>query len=174
MSKKIQNSKSSSDRCLDTAVIGRNQQLICVPDNSTFQVPGLFNKLKEQKESVLVRQVRHHNLPNEISINSCYAKPINRPIPIVIIDTSSENTWIKQPQLAAEIFEVNFKPWQYNTLMDQEDNTIKMTLKLTPSAVIKAELNEMRFSMDDQQDQLPEETKDLTLNFIQSQTSTRI
>ena len=135
--KKHQKVNFISDGYLGTTIIDKNHQLICVARNSTITIPEHTSKLKHQKP-ILVNQARHHNLPNGVSINSCYAKPKNRTIPIILINTRPENVWIKQQLLAAEIYQVDIHPLQYNTPMDQEGNTIKMRFQPISSVEIMA------------------------------------
>ena len=174
VSRRTQKVNSTSDWCLGTVIINKNHQWICVPGNSTITLPGHTNKLKHQKEPVLVGQTRHHNLPNGMSINSCYAKPKNRIIPIISMNTSTENIWIKQPLLAAEIYQVNFHPWQYFTLMDWQSSTIKMRFQPIPSAEIKAELNQIGANEDSQGIGCQRDLMTFSLNLVQSQTWERI
>ena len=68
-------------------------------------IPRCTNKLPS-KVTCIVEQVEHHNLPLGIVINWCMAIPKARTIPVIIINANRYNVWIRQPLLAAELFDV--------------------------------------------------------------------
>ena len=76
------------------------------------------------------------------------------------MNTSPENILIKQLLLVAELYQVNVHLWQYNTMMDQESNSIKMRYQPIPLADIRAGLNHIGASENNQGDQLPKEPED--------------
>ena len=67
--------------------------------------------------------------------------------------------------MAAEIYQVDCHPWQYNTLMDQECNSIKMRSQPVPLAEIKVDLNQKGAFEDSQGDQLPKGPNDIQPKF---------
>ena len=79
--------------------------------------------------------------------------------------TNTENIWIKQPLLAAEIYQVNFHPLQYNSPMDQEGNIIKMRFQQISLTEIKVELNQISANENSPVDQLPKGPNDIHPKF---------
>ena len=59
-------------------------------------------------------------------VNCSYVTPKAGQVAVIIINTTSRNIWICQPLLAAKIFEVELHPWQYNSILHREGNTIKV------------------------------------------------
>ena len=102
--KKIQPSFIRKDGLVGQVTIGTKQQPICIPRKSTITIPGSINKLPP-RITCLVEQVEHHNLLLGIVINWCVAIPKARTIPVIIINNNRYNVWIRQPLLAAELFE---------------------------------------------------------------------
>ena len=86
-------------------MIGTKQQLICIHGNSTITIPGCTNKLSP-RITCLVEQVEHHNLLLGIMINQCMAILKARNIPVIIVNTSRYNVCVRQPLLAAKLFDV--------------------------------------------------------------------
>ena len=78
----------------------------CIPRNSTITIPGPMSKLPS-RITCLVEQAEHHSLPLGIVINWCMATPKARSIPVILINTNRFNVWIRQPLLAAKLFDVD-------------------------------------------------------------------
>ena len=68
----------------------------------------------------------HNNLPSGVVVNHSYASSKAGQVAVILINTTSGNTWICQSLLAAEIFEVELHPWQYKSILHREGNTIKV------------------------------------------------
>ena len=66
-----------------------------------------------------------------------------RIFPIIIMITSSENIWIKQPLLVAKLYGVDSHTKQYNAIMDRKGNNIKIWFELVLSTVLESELNNL-------------------------------
>ena len=50
--------------------------------------------------------------------NQCVAIPKARTIPVIIINTNRYNVWIRQPLLAAELFDVQCNEIEYRATMN--------------------------------------------------------
>ena len=92
------------DGLIGQVTIGDKQQPICIPWNSTITILGYTNRLPP-KVTCLVEQAEHYNLLLGIVINWCMAMPKARTIPVIIINTNRYNVWIRQPLLAAKLFD---------------------------------------------------------------------
>ena len=53
-----------------------------------------------------MEQAEHHNLLFDIVINQCMAIPKDRTIPVIIINTNKYNVRVRQPLLAAMLYDV--------------------------------------------------------------------
>ena len=71
-----------------------------------------------------MEQVEHHNLPLGIVINQCVAIQKARTIPMNNINTNRYNVWVRQPLLAAELFNVECNEIDYRATLDQEGDNI--------------------------------------------------
>ena len=103
--------------------IGTKQQPICIPRNSTITILGCTNKLPP-RITCLVEQVEHHNLPLGMVINWCMAIPKARSIPVILINTNRYNVWIRQPLLAAKLFNAECNEMEYRANMNQDGDNI--------------------------------------------------
>ena len=115
--------------------IGTKQQPICIPSNSTITIPGHTSKLLS-RIPCLVEQAEHHNILLGIVINRCMATPKARSIPVILIDTNRYNVWIRQPLLAAELFDMECDEIAYRANMSQDENSILMGLQPVPPQLI--------------------------------------
>ena len=102
---------------------GNKQQPICIPRNTTITISGCTSKLPS-RITCLVEQVEHQNLPLGIVINRCVAIPKARSIPVLLINTNRYNVWIRQPLLAAELFNAECNEIKYRANMSWDDNNI--------------------------------------------------
>ena len=50
---------------------------------------------------------------------------------VILVNTTSRNIWIRQPLLAADIYEIALYPWQYHANLNREGNDIKINFLLT-------------------------------------------
>ena len=93
---------------------------VIIDSNSTITILGCTNK-SWPRINCLVEQVEHHNLPLGIVINQCVAIPKGRTIPMVTINTNRYKEWVRQPLLAAELYdaectEIEYRPtggWEH-------------------------------------------------------------
>ena len=115
--KKVQPSFIRKDGLIGQVTIGTKQQPICIPSNSTITILGPTNKLPP-RITCLVEQAEHCSLLFGIVINPCMAIPKARTIPMVITNTNRYNVWIRQPLLAAELFDVECNEIEYRAALD--------------------------------------------------------
>ena len=114
--------------------IGTKQQPICIPGNSTITIPEHTSKLPS-RITCLVEQAEHDNLPLGIVINSCMATPKARSIPVILINTNRYNVWIRQPLLAAKLFDAECDEIKYKVNMSWDDNNISMGFQPAPQLI---------------------------------------
>ena len=57
-----------------------------------------------------------YNFPTGIVLNHCYVTAKARKVSVVLINTSDNRIWIRQPLLVAEIFVAEFHPYQYQSI----------------------------------------------------------
>ena len=76
-----------------------------------------------------MEQVEHHSLPLGIVINQCMAIPKAKTIPMIIVNTNKYNVWVRQPLLAAELYDAECDEIEYRATMDQEGENIKIGLQ---------------------------------------------
>ena len=135
LAKKVQLSFIRKDGLLDQVTTGTKQQPICIPSNSTITIPGHSNKLPP-RITCLVEQVECHNLPLGIVINQCMAIPKARTIPVIIINTNRYNVWVRQPLLAAKLFDAECDEIEYRATMDWEGDKISIGFQPVPPQLI--------------------------------------
>ena len=100
-------------------MIGNSQKPICIPGNSTITILGHTNKLLP-RTTCLVEYAEHHNILFGIVVTWCIAIPKARTIPIIIINTNKFNVWVRQPLLAAKLYDAECDQREYSATMDQE------------------------------------------------------
>ena len=115
--------------------IGTKQQPICIPRNTTITILGCTSKLPS-RATCLVEQVEPHNLPLGIVINWCMAIPKARSIPVILINTNRYNVWIRQPLLAANLFDVECNEMEYRTNMNRDGDKILVGFQPVPPQLI--------------------------------------
>ena len=54
-----------------------------------------------------------NNLPKGISVNCCLVHPRGKMVLVILMNQNSHNIWIWQPLLAAEMYWVEYLPWDY-------------------------------------------------------------
>ena len=118
--KKQQNFNTDKDEPVSTVMIGTDHQPICVPGNATITVPGNISKVNN-KGSYMLETAAHTNLPSGIVVNCSYDTPKSGRMSVILVNTTNGNILIRQPLLAADIYEVELHPWQYHTnLIERE------------------------------------------------------
>ena len=134
LAKKVQPS-FRKDALIGQVTIGNKQQPICIPRNSTITILGHTNKLPP-RITCLVEQAEHQNLPLCIVINQCVAMPKARTIPVIIKNTNRYNVWIRQPLLAAKLFDTECDEIEYRVNMNQEGYNISVGFQPVPPQLI--------------------------------------
>ena len=76
--------------------------------------------------------MEHHNLPLGIVFNWCVAIPKVRTIPVIIINTNQYNVWVRQPLLAAKLFDADCNEIEYWVTMNQEGGNISVGFHPVP------------------------------------------
>ena len=56
-----------------------------------------------------VNTLTHHNLPYDLVVNSCSMAPKARRVQVILINTTDQNIWVRQPLLATELYEAEVK-----------------------------------------------------------------
>ena len=124
------------DGLIGKVIVGIKQQPICIPGNSTITILGQTNKLTA-RTTCLVEQVECHNLPLDIVVNWCVAIPKARAILIIIINTNKFNVWVRQPLLAAKLYDAEYVQIEYRATMDWEGEDIKIRFQPVPPQLIE-------------------------------------
>ena len=127
--KKHQNFNTDKDELVSTAMIGTDHQPICVPGNATITIPGKISKINN-KSSYMLETAAHANLPSGIVVNCSYDTPKSDRMSVILVNITSRNIWIRQPLLAADIYEVELHPCQYCANLNREGNDIKINFQL--------------------------------------------
>ena len=65
-------------------------------------------------------------------VSSCCVKPKARRVPVILINTTDQNIWVRQPLLATELFEVEVEPQQYCTEFNHKGDEISISFQLAP------------------------------------------
>ena len=75
------------------------------------------------------------------------------------MNTNSYNVWIWQPLLAAELYDVDYHPWEYETTVTQKEGSdaIKFGFQPVPTAELQAEI--MATSQESANEDSNDETK---------------
>ena len=129
--KKHQNFDNLLDGPVGTVQSGISKEPICFPGNAMLTATGNTSKI-EKDQSYIVEQSAHHNLPHGLVVNSCCVLPKAERVPVILINTTDQNIWVRQPLLAAELLEVEVELWQYCTEFNHEGDEITVSFPLAP------------------------------------------
>ena len=77
-------------------------------------------------------QEEQHNLWLGIVVNWCVAIPKARDIPVIIINTNKYNVLVRQPLLAANLYDAECDQIEYRATMDQEGENIEIGFQPVP------------------------------------------
>ena len=116
-------------------ILGTKQQPIYIPSNSTITILGHTNELLP-RITCLVEQVEHHNLPLGIVINWCVAIPKTMTLPVIIINSNRYNVWVRQPLLAAKLYDSECNKIEYRATMDQKGDNVSIGFQPVPPQLI--------------------------------------
>ena len=103
---------------MGTVRIGVDHLPIFIPCKTTLTVWGKTAKLNTNW-FYLIELAFDHNLPNCLMENDCYVTQKARRVSVILINTTDQNIWIKQPFLYAKVFETEPHCWQYHTILDR-------------------------------------------------------
>ena len=120
-------------------MIDTEHQPICVPGNVTITVLGKISKINN-KRSYMLGTATHANLPSGIIVNCSSDTPKSGGMSIILVNTTRRNIWVRQPLLAADIYEVELHPWQYHANVNKEGNDIKNNFQLAIPPEIECDL----------------------------------
>ena len=129
------------DGAIGQVTIGSKQSPVCVPGNLAITMPGWTNRIPT-KTTCLVEQAQHHNLPLGMVINRCVATTKVRSVPVILVNTTKQNVWIRQPLLAAELFNADqIDEIEHGANMKRQgDNTNISLSPLAPDSIrVKSE-----------------------------------
>ena len=93
-------------------MIGSRNNPICIPGNSVITVLGHTTRVHPEAVC-LVEQAEHHNLSQGIVVNRCVATVKLRSVPVILINTTKQNVWLRQPLLAAELYTAEYHPVEH-------------------------------------------------------------
>ena len=122
--------------------VGDKHKPICIPANSSLTVQGHTSKLPYHAQC-MAEQAECNNLPLVIVVNHTLVKPSkSRLVPMILINTNSYNVWIRQPLLAAELYDIDYHPWEYETTVNHEEdsNMSKFGFQPVPTAELQADI----------------------------------
>ena len=115
-----------------TTQISMDREPIWISGNAMLNVPGNTSRIKNG-QLYTVEQGAHHCLPHGLVVNSLCETPKARRILAILINTTDKNIWIRQPLLAAELFEVEIETQWYPTEFNHhEGDEIFISFILAP------------------------------------------
>ena len=138
--KKAQNLTTNKDGLLGKVLVGNAIQPICVPSNSALTIPGRLGKNTKVPSGTpcLIDTAAVSNLPQRISVNRCLVHPRGKTVLVILMNQNSNNIWIQQPLLAAEIYAVDHLPWDYGVEFQHHGDKIEVAFQPLPPADIMA------------------------------------
>ena len=91
----------------------------------------------------MVEATDDDNLPCGVSVNHTYVNPTkSKQVSVILLNTNSYNSWIRQPLYAATIWDVELKNWDYEPIItkSEEANTFKVKLQPVPPEDLREEI----------------------------------
>ena len=82
----------------------------------------------------------HANLPSGIVVNCSYDTPKSGRMSVILVNSTSRNIWIRQPLLAADIYEVELHPWLCHANLNREGNDIEINFQIAIPPEIECDL----------------------------------
>ena len=104
---------------------------IFMPGNVMITVPGNTTKI-EKGQSYIVEQAAHHNLPHGLVVKNCCVTSKAGRVPVILINTTDQNIWVRHLLLAAGLFKVEVEPQQYCTEFNCEGDEITISFLPAP------------------------------------------
>ena len=139
---------AKQDGFWDHVLVGDKKQLICIPRSPTTTVLGNIGKMLIQT-TYLVEQADHHSLLMRIEVNQCLAKTKATVVPVTLVNTNNYNIWLRQPLPAAKLYNIEYHPWEYKAIMNQDWSDIKIRFQVIPSAKICVAVTQVKAESDD-------------------------
>ena len=138
--KKAQNFTINKDGLLGKVLVGNANQPICVPGNSALTILGRVDKSTKVPSGTpcLIDTVAVSNLPQGISVNHCLVHPRGNTVWVILMNQNNHNIWIQQPLMAAEIYLVEYHPWDYGVEFQHQGNNIEVAFQPIPLTDIMA------------------------------------
>ena len=59
--------------------------------------------------------------------------PMARRVPVILIKTTDQNIWVRQPLLATDLFKVEVEPQQYHAEINREGDEMIISFQLAPA-----------------------------------------
>ena len=112
-----------------TVQISMDKEPTCIPGNAMLTMPGNTSKIKKGQLYIL-EQAALCNLPCGLVLNSCCVTPKARKVPVILINTTGQNIWVRQPLLTTELLELEVEPQQYHTEFYHEGDEITISFLL--------------------------------------------
>ena len=98
-------------------------------------MPGHTTKV-HPKAVCLVEQAEHHNLPQGIVVNRCVATVKSRSVAVILINTTKQNVWLRQPLLATELYTAEYHPIEHRVDMEVKGDVAKVSfLPVVPNTI---------------------------------------
>ena len=141
--KKKQNIFSKQDGFWGCVLVGDQQQPICLPQNSIINVLGKTDKMLKHTTH-LVDHANNHNLPVGIVVNQCLTHPKAKVVPVILVNINNYNICIRQPLLTAKLYDVEYHPWEYRTILGQDGSDITITFQAISPAQVSTAITQVK------------------------------
>ena len=128
---------------MDRSQLAQEKTPFVFPAIQPLTVPGKTSKIPS-KLTCLVEQAQHHNLPPGIVVNRCLATTKARSVPVILVNTTRQNVWIRQPLLAMELFGTNqVEEIEHRANMDREGDKIHISFSPVAPNSIRVRLEQV-------------------------------
>ena len=108
--------------------MGDKHHPMCIPANSSKTIIGKVPKV-DRKSTYLVEKTEDSNLPIGVGVNNTLVTPSKSGlVSVILINNNNHNVWIRQPLYAADLWEVEPKEWEYETVLTHEEGTNNVTI----------------------------------------------
>ena len=84
-----------------------------------------------------------------IVVSGYLANPKTKVVTVILINNNNYNIWVRQCLLVAKLYNVEYHPWEYKTILDQERNDIKIEFQAYPPAEIRGLIKQVKAESDD-------------------------
>ena len=97
--------------------VGDKRHPTCIPANSSKTIIGKVPKV-DWKLTYLIEKTEDSNLPIGVGINNTLVTPSKSGlVSVILINNNNHNVWIRQPLYVADLWEVEPKEWEYETVL---------------------------------------------------------